>query len=828
MAGRKKNIYLAVSVLFIGLLIMVGTFSYWTWTSNENKNIVFNTAKDLADYIIYDSGESKFVGDFKTSNSYTDGVHTTVSVYKKEEASKAILYATIYMKVNSIGNNLSNTKGLKWVITEGDSTNPGNILAEGNFIGAKAKDEFIILPSIEVTTSKKEYTVWIWLDSKYATADMSGETLDTIVWTQVDQVIEDNFEITRLSNNYQIINATVVNATKNIVSYAITNSNVEPSDWVNITDEEQSRIYTLEYAVSSAGTYYVWFKDTAGKIINKSIEISEVNNNKPSCTFSEFNPVTISNGDTSKITLTCTDNIGLIGSSDITKDNLVLSSEVIDISKIEKENIDNGYKYIITVTAKSNTGNVTIKLNNNVLINSIGNGNEEVTSNKLGITSTFSITYKDVGETEFSGVHGANAPITYESGVETNLVDPTKSGYTFKGWFTTSDGSGDAITKIASTQKGNIILYAKWVDDIPPTGSVALSLSGTVITATVTASDSGSGIKEYGYIIQASSTCPTTGYTISTNSVYNFDITSSGTYYVCIKITDNAGNSATISKQIVVTKINYTYQVLSTNYSCANKSSGSSYIFIYTGNCEVVDDSATGTGNWKIKFLTSGALTTKVAIDVDVFLVGGGGGGQETAGIHGGSAGGGGYTQTYKNISISASQNQNIQIGSGGAGGGSSGSDGGQSYFISTSYAANGGIGAALNKAGNGGSGGGCSGAADEKYPGIGGSDGSSGTTNNTLCTIGYGQGTTTREFGESSATLYAGGGTGGQYRYNSWPGPLAGGAGGGGAGGGYNSVAADGVANTGGGGGGGTPYYGVSVNGGNGGSGIVIIRNAR
>ncbi len=491
MTSKKKNIYLIGSILFAIILIVVGTFSYWTWTSNENKNIVFNTAKGLSDYIIYDSGESKFVGDFKTSNSYTDGVHTTVSVYKKEEASEAMLYATIYMKVNSIGSNLSNTKGLKWVITEGDSTNTGNVLAEGDFVGIKAQDEFIILPSTEVTTSKKEYTVWLWLDSKYATAVMSGESLDTIIWTQIDQVIEDSFEITRLSNNYQIINATVVNATKNIVSYAITNSNVEPvknntssvvvsplvnntndvkvtqidnetTSWISIPEEEQSRIYTLEYVVSSTGTYYVWFKDSDGKVINKSIEISEVNNNKPSCTFSDFNPVTISNGDTSKITLTCTDSTGLVGTGEITEEDMILSSEVIDISKIEKESIDNGYKYIITVTAKSNIGNVTIKLNNNVLINSIGNGNDAVTSNKLDITSTFNITYKDIGGTEFSGVHGTNAPITYESGVETNLVNPTKNGYAFKGWFTTSDGSGDAITKIASTQKGNIILYAKW------------------------------------------------------------------------------------------------------------------------------------------------------------------------------------------------------------------------------------------------------------------------------------------------------------------------------------------------------------------------------
>ena len=491
MTDKKKNIYLVVSVLFAIVLLVVGTFSYWTWISNENKNIVFNTAKDLADYIIYDSGESKFVGDFKVSSSYTDGVHTTVSIYKKAEASNAMLYATIYMKVNSIGSNLSNTKGLKWVVTEGNSTNPGEVLANGDFVGTKASDEFMILPSIEVTTEEKEYTVWIWLDSEYATADMSGETVDTVIWTQVDQVIEDNFEITKLSNNYQLINATVVNSTKNIVSYAVTNSNVEPvksdghsvvvrplvnsinnvkatqidnasTNWISIPEEEQGRIYTLEYVASSAGTYYIWFKDTDGKVISKDITISEVSNTGPSCTFGEFTPTVINNGDSSKIILTCTDNIGISGISDITNSDVVLSSSDATLDEIVKESIDNGYRYTFTVTAKTNTGSLTIKLNSGVLKNSLGNGNSAVTSNKLSIVSTYNITYKDVGGTDFSGVHGANAPSTYEIGKETTLVNPTKSGYTFKGWFTASDGSGDAITKIASTQKGDIVLYAKW------------------------------------------------------------------------------------------------------------------------------------------------------------------------------------------------------------------------------------------------------------------------------------------------------------------------------------------------------------------------------
>ena len=82
----------------------------------------------------------------------------------------------------------------------------------------------------------------------------------------------------------------------------------------------------------------------------------------------------------------------------------------------------------------------------------------------------------------------------------------------------------------------------------------------------------------------------------------------------------------------------------------------------------------------------------------------------------------------------------------------------------------------------------------------------------------GIGQGTTTREFGESTGDLYSGGGSGAE-RGNTTT-IIAGGSGGGGTGG--NGGA--GTANTGGGGGGSTAQSG----GGAGGSGIVIIRNHR
>lgn len=210
--------------------------------------------------------------------------------------------------------------------------------------------------------------------------------------------------------------------------------------------------------------------------------------------------------------------------------------------------------------------------------------------------------------------------------------------------------------------------------------------------------------------------------------------------------------------------------------------------FTYTGQYVLLDD---GKKNWRIKFLTSGTLTLPETTTIDLFLVGGGGGSK----LGGGA--GGGYTKTQKGIVAQANLNYSIMIGAGGTNAG----DGGTSSAFEISVL--GGKGSPGDSGSNGGSGGAAY-SSGVKY--AGGSDGRNGE--GPTATAGQGQGTTTREFGESTGTLYAGGG-------GSASGSL------GGEGGGGNS-ASHGTPNTGGGAGGWTgAYY-------NGGSGIVIIRNAR
>ena len=74
------------------------------------------------------------------------------------------------------------------------------------------------------------------------------------------------------------------------------------------------------------------------------------------------------------------------------------------------------------------------------------------------------------------GTLGANSPVEYVQGEETQLVNPTKDGYTFLGW-STVEGSTTYITKIASSLKADVKLYANW-EKIPVFSNIVYHLDG--------------------------------------------------------------------------------------------------------------------------------------------------------------------------------------------------------------------------------------------------------------------------------------------------------------------------------------------------------------
>lgn len=277
--------------------------------------------------------------------------------------------------------------------------------------------------------------------------------------------------------------------------------------------------------------------------------------------------------------------------------------------------------------------------------------------------------------------------------------------------------------------------------------------------------------------------------------------------------------------------------IVNTHYGFCAKG-GALPQFTYTGNYNTRDDGV-------VELLTSGTLVFLNPGVIDVFCVGGGGGGgwnpqyrddpSESIAYGGG---GGGKTNTILKQAVNGSYQ--ITIGNGGIRGTDGGStsfgnlntaEGGKGAPSSRLYSASGGGGA-------GGSGGG-GGASTSSQGGEGGADGGNGATGYPVSDRpgGNGQGTTTREFGETTGKLYAGGGGGGRSMISQTPVVSMGGAGGGGNGGWVNprdwrnlyQDAAAGVANTGGGGGGGYQMSQIIMRpGASGGSGICCFRAAK
>ncbi len=526
--AKKKALILSIIIVFIGLIITGVSYAFWSWNSN-NSSIVFNTAKNLRNYITYDNGNGIFSGTLQVGDDYTDGIHTTISVSKSNEASSITLTGTIYMDVNAIGNNMKNSSALKWAVTSGGSSPVGTLLAEGNFMGANAGDTLTLYPSFTVTTTPQSYTIWIWLDeSEHPSEALTGETLDTNVWTQIDQIegTTEQFNVTQINANYQIITATAVNNMHNINGYAVTTSATAPgeNDWTPIASP--NKIFNLPpYDNTEVGvTYYVWFKDTEGHTASNHVTISASDTTPPSCTWGTFNPSSIGNGETATISLTCTDSGSGIVNSNITTGNITSNNSHLTVTNISKASTTNGYIYTITVTNSDyGNGNDSLTLAANTVKDGAKNGNASSPSGNITINNISVVTINagngissitGTGLTYDSTTHKATGTFVTNSTI--NLSDLTivyKNGYSGVNW-QKINGQG--------TLSGTTYTVGKNTDE--------LRLDATTL-ASPTCTISGGATKVYNYEATTLTATNSTSYDSGVTVAYQFGYTttSSGT-----------------------------------------------------------------------------------------------------------------------------------------------------------------------------------------------------------------------------------------------------------------------------------------------------------
>ena len=721
------------------------------------------------------------------------------------------------------GKNVAKGKTITAVSNVGTSYGTGTItsIVDGD-IDSSQYSEFgesrqCITVDLGQTYDLDEIAIWhYWIDNRTYYEHTTFVSSDNVNWTSVTQPTKEE------SNKGYRINAYESESNVNLyaINNLITNSGFE-NGTTGITLFTENSISTdLKYSGAYslyASTKYRWSGssmsvDSSKIAIDDSIYISEQVYIRQLSSDTQFMYMPFANGQ---------------GTDYISATKTYANNKWEKISNIGKPTSTNNNGTYVVYGNMFASDNATSELDNIAYIDNLtlynlttifSNGNEPnkewCDTNIPYVSGTNVLLYLPRHSDYYTGIVNANGGyrvndgtynltmINAKNGDTQVITERRRNGYTLNGYTltnvltaSTTDLGGASITFDPSTKQA---LYTQGTESLYVTAN--WSINNYTLT-----------INPNGGVLNGTTNNST--YNITYGSTENI-LNPTRTGYVFAGWTVSGQGSSMSGTTFTM---GYENATLTANWASSKPT------YTYTGSSQLIDD---GNGNWRIKFLTSGTLTfTNLGTGVngiDVFLVGGGGGGRTgSQSVNGAGGGGGGYTTTKKGHTISAGSSYNIVIGAGGA----TNSNGGTSSAFGFSAAggkygspgsSNFGVEVAIG--GNGGSGGG-GGTSYQGYGGNGGSNGSNGS-NGTGGNGGKGQGTTTREFGESDGTLYAGGGAGTEGKA---------GAGGGGV---YNNTnnsdryyVANGTANTGGGGGGGAFNF---IKGGTGGSGIVVIRNTR
>ena len=212
--------------------------------------------------------------------------------------------------------------------------------------------------------------------------------------------------------------------------YQISEKEEIPSTWKSISGNEVDVTET----VTSNGIYYIYAKDVLGNISHTSVTVTKIDDIVP---IVDFN-VTTGNG-TAKI------------------DASNSADNETGIAKYEYS-VDNGTYYSSSTSiynfAGLSHGNHTfnVRITDNA-------GNVSTASKTASVTVTYTVTY------DANGGSGAPASQTKTHGVNLTLssTKPTRTGYTFLGWSTSSSATSTSYSAGGTySANANATLYAVW------------------------------------------------------------------------------------------------------------------------------------------------------------------------------------------------------------------------------------------------------------------------------------------------------------------------------------------------------------------------------
>ncbi len=182
---KKQYLYAIASVMLIAILVIGGTYAYFTFRFTGNNTMDTNSKKFEIDYI---GGGSSFDGPLELVSRKEDGYSKTLKI---KVASGAVdTKINLYLEIEQISAALA-TDGFIWEIYGYNSSNQLVYSNDGTFNGYNATTNKIVnlinYNDYTITTDETTFIVYLWLNSASVGNEVLGSTFKGHIAAQSEQ-----------------------------------------------------------------------------------------------------------------------------------------------------------------------------------------------------------------------------------------------------------------------------------------------------------------------------------------------------------------------------------------------------------------------------------------------------------------------------------------------------------------------------------------------------------------------------------------------------------------------------------------------------------------
>ena len=188
----KSKLFMIIGITIFVIALLGSAYAYYRFVL---LNININTiTRGLDYYIVYNKGTDITSSVLNPSDDYTGGNSIDVTLYKKDNTYD--IYGHIYLDITEIGDNLKNSRALRYTVLDGDT-----IISEGNL--KSATGSVCLVSNIVLGTTNKNYTIYLWFDGNSYSGDESNDTIKANIRCEASmkKILVPNYNTTSLLSN---------------------------------------------------------------------------------------------------------------------------------------------------------------------------------------------------------------------------------------------------------------------------------------------------------------------------------------------------------------------------------------------------------------------------------------------------------------------------------------------------------------------------------------------------------------------------------------------------------------------------------------------------